>query len=264
MKNVSFVKYQGAGNDFIFINAYNHPVLLSASEIEFLCDRHFGIGADGLIILTRDDEADFFMHYYNSDGQESTMCGNGGRCAVHFAQTEGIIGKSTRFKAVDGWHDGQCFDANQVEISMIDVDSLQHHTQGTFVNTGSPHLIIESVDVSSEDVLGMGRKNRLDESIHPGGCNVNFVQTLADGVLKIRTYERGVEDETLACGTGVTAAALASLKGKPAGDYTIALQAKGGNLQVSCHFQPALHPIFTHIRLHGPAQPVFKGLIQLR
>lgn len=264
MKNVSFVKYQGAGNDFIFINAFNHPVLLSASEIEFLCDRHFGIGADGLIILTGDDEADFYMHYYNSDGQESTMCGNGGRCAVHFAHSEGIIGGSTRFKAMDGWHDGLCLDGNQVEISMIDVDSLQQHRQGVFLNTGSPHLIIESVDVSTEDVLGKGRKNRLDESIHPGGCNVNFVQTLANGVLKIRTYERGVEDETLACGTGVTAAALASLMGKPAGDYTLTIQASGGTLQVSCFFQPDSHPIFSNVRLRGPAQPVFKGQIPLR
>lgn len=264
MKTIAFEKYQGAGNDFIFINAFDHPVLLSDSEIEFLCDRHFGIGADGLIMLIKDDEADFFMHYYNSDGQESTMCGNGGRCAVHFAHAEGIIDTETRFRAIDGWHDGKCFDANQVEISMIDVDSLQQHTQGVFLNTGSPHLIIESVDVSTEDVLGMGRKNRLDESIHPGGCNVNFVQILADGSLKIRTYERGVEDETLACGTGVTAAALASLIGKPAGEYTLTLQAKGGTLLVSCHFQPDKHPVFSHIRLRGPAQPVFKGIITLR
>lgn len=251
-----FFKYQGTGNDFVMIDNREGGFDDSIENVEFLCHRRFGIGADGLILIENTEEFDFKMRYFNADGKEGSMCGNGGRCAVMFASDLGIFEKNTSFIAVDGPHHATVSD-NIVSLGMTDVEGILDETIGYFLNTGSPHLVIFKEDLDNLDVKTQGAAIRYsDYWVGRGGVNVNFVEILDNENIKVRTYERGVEDETYSCGTGVTAAAIASseMKGLL---QKINIQTLGGKLQVS--FEKGQG--FSEILLNGPAAFVFEGQV---
>jgi len=253
---INFFKYQGAGNDFILID--NRTLWFddkNGSLIRFLCDRRFGVGADGLMLLQNDPGYDFRMRYFNSDGQEASMCGNGGRCMVAFARKLNLIQDQTSFMAVDGFHEATLGSDGQVTLKMMDVAIIEKISEDYFLDTGSPHYVIFRDSLEGLDVVAEGRKIRYNERFRETGTNVNFVQ-LKNGKLTVYTYERGVEDETLACGTGITAAALcAALKtGNQKGIFQVT--AKGGKLSVS--FEKKGEG-FRNIWLKGPAEFVFEG-----
>ena len=258
---MEFYKYQGTGNDFILID----DSLFSFPEEDYgfvkaLCDRRFGIGADGLMLLRKHPNYDFEMIYYNSDGNKSTMCGNGGRCIVAFSHFRGWIADKARFLAVDGPHSAELND-NQVTLSMIDVKSVQEHKEGIYLDTGSPHLVKFIQDAEALDVKREGHTIRYSLQYAPAGTNVNFVEQISPEEITVRTYERGVEDETLSCGTGVVASAIASfLRTNDAGISSSAsynVNTPGGKLivQFSYNFQKQE---FTDVRLIGPAEQVFQ------
>jgi diaminopimelate epimerase len=256
---VPFYKYQGTGNDFVLID--NRTNLFDRERRDLvakLCHRRFGIGADGFILLQNKDGYDFEMVYYNADGNESTMCGNGGRCIVQFAYDLGVIGAQTRFLAVDGPHDAQVKEG-MVHLHMIDVSKITDYGDGTFfLNTGSPHFIRKVEKIDQFSVFEEGKKIRYSDRFQPGGTNVNFME-FVDGRLFVRTYERGVEDETYSCGTGVTAAAIvASLLGA---STPVAIKTLGGDLEVS--FTKHDNQRYTEVYLCGPAKQVFKGEIEI-
>ncbi len=230
----------------------------SPLRIEALCDRHFGIGADGLIILESSDLADFRMSYYNSDGLPGSMCGNGGRCTALFAKRSGWTAGDCRFEAADGLHRAFLLPGDEVKLEMHDVISIQKINEGYVLDTGSPHLVIFVDDVEQVDVFTLGREFRSD-SRFVNGTNVNFVQKTGNGIF-VRTYERGVENETLSCGTGVTAAAMATFLSDENFGYPVAVKTRGGNLQVE--FNPSLkRDKFTGVYLTGPVAEVFEGVI---
>lgn len=257
-----FYKYHGAGNDFILLDQRDQELLDPADQpkIEFLCHRHFGIGADGLIFLEapRTLGADFYMRYMNADGREGSMCGNGARCIVAFAYHLGIIDKGTRFEAIDGWHEAHTDQGDWVELKMADVLMPEVLPDGYFLDTGSPHHVTFVEGLKEVDVFREGKAIRYDERYRGVGTNVNFVEVLG-GQLHIRTYERGVENETLACGTGVTAAALVySSRAEAPQKGEVAVKALGGDLRVRYERGAAG---FTDVWLCGPAQKVFEGAI---
>jgi diaminopimelate epimerase len=262
---VEFFKYQGTGNDFILIDnrSLHWSNVLSAEIIAKLCDRRFGIGADGLMLLQPSDTFDFEMIYMNADGKESSMCGNGGRCIVAFAQYLGIIkNNTTTFKAIDGDHHA-VIEANQtVRLGMSSVNHIERRGGAYYLNTGSPHYVVFVDEVDKVDVLQEGRKIRYNDEFAEHGTNVNFVQILNESLLKVRTYERGVEAETFSCGTGVTAAAIAAdLKMNCAND-SFAIKTLGGDLEVS--YQNMNHgEFYTNITLAGATQLVFTGEIDI-
>jgi len=259
MKIISFNKYQGAGNDFIIIdNRDGHFNPSDSKLINTLCDRRFGIGADGLILVSGHKDSDFEMKYFNSDGKLGSMCGNGGRCTAHFALKEGIAGKEQKFLAFDGIHEAY-INNNQVRLQMTNVSEYKIVDNNYFLNTGSPHYVVFREDVNSIDVNREGKELRWSPKFAPGGTNVNFVQMVKDG-LYLRTFERGVEEETLACGTGVTASAIASaLKGHfDAGSVNV--HARGGDLKVEFRISNGK---VTNIWLTGPATFVFEGKIRV-
>lgn len=254
--NTPFVKYQGTGNDFIIIDA--REGIPSGMDVASLCNRHFGIGADGFMYLTRESGFDFGMVYYNSDGKVSSMCGNGGRCIAHFAHSLGIgnMGK-LHFLAVDGPHDAIVFD-HSVSLQMMDVQSWEIRDANTVItNTGSPHYVhFTEIHPKDRDLLEFAQKIRYGEEFAAVGINVNLVSVESDG-LTMRTYERGVENETLSCGTGVTAAALSHhLLHKTQGP--IKVKTPGGILSVSFEYG---NEGFKNVWLEGPAEKVFSGLI---
>ena len=259
---LSFYKYQGTGNDFVMVD--NRKKLMSKNNtklVEHLCDRKFGIGADGLILLEEEDDAsaDFRMVYFNSDGKQSSMCGNGGRCIIAFAKFLGIIDNSCSFTAIDGIHEGIIGEDGQVGLKMNDVEDIFKSSDYSFLDTGSPHHVIFSDEIAGLDVNKEGSAIRYSELYkQQGGSNVNFVEVLNESALRIRTYERGVEDETLSCGTGATAAAIAAFSSGAITTETVQLQTEGGKLQVK--FRPKDNG-FSHIWLLGPALQVFKGEI---
>lgn len=258
--NIPFSKYQGAGNDFILIDNRERKYSLTTEQIAFLCDRHFGIGADGLMLLQNAEKTDFEMVYYNADGNESTMCGNGGRCIAAFALKLGITGREMTFIAVDGLHHAVINKDNLVNLQMQDVEVISFYEDGTVImNTGSPHFIRWVQDVARVDVFKEGKSIRNEGRFQPKGINVNFVERSGDKIF-IRTYERGVEDETLACGTGVTAAAIASVERKE-GDFKIEVKAEGGDLTVS--FTKDSTTSAKNVVLIGPAKFVFDGNIEI-
>ncbi len=258
--NVKFVKYQGAGNDFILIDNRNFQVKeLKTETIKFLCDRHFGIGADGLMLLNTHKKYDFEMDYYNSDGSGSTMCGNGGRCIVAFAKRIGIISDYTRFLASDGLHEAFIDNADIVKLKMTDVIEIQQNEDSFFINTGAPHHVEFDNDLFRMDVYAKGKEIRYSEKYRKEGTNVNFVQIINNG-LKIRTYERGVENETLACGTGAVASAIAYCQKFNLSASTIKVKVLGGELEVSFNKK---NNEFTDVFLSGPAKFVFMGEIEL-
>lgn len=263
MTKVPFVKYHGAGNDFILIDDRegHWGEAIDEAWIEKVCHRRFGIGADGLILLQSSREgSDFFMKYYNSDGRTSTFCGNGGRCLVAFASTLGIRPVIYHFLGTDGPHEAQMRDG-LVELGMIDVDEIQRVDQDTYVLfTGSPHYVKFVDDIDTLDVKREGRIIRNSPEFVKEGINVNFVRSLGPTEINIRTYERGVEDETMACGTGVVAAALANAVYHDSSSSFCEVYAKGGELKVE--FQRMAEQSFNNIKLIGPAVEVFRGEIE--
>jgi diaminopimelate epimerase len=258
---IAFTKYQGAGNDFIIVDNRNGDLKLTTTQIAFLCDRRFGIGADGLMFVEKSSTASFRMVYYNADGRESTMCGNGGRCIAAFAHDRHIAGTTMHFDAVDGVHEARILEGTTIALHMQDVNEIQVFDNYTFLNTGSPHVVMEVQNIETYNVFQKGRDIRYSDSfVNIGGTNVNFIERRDDDVIQIRTYERGVEDETLACGTGVTAAAIMSV-GDAIGDFDIPVQARGGLLSVQ--FSKTNADKAHGIILSGPATKVFEGQIQL-
>lgn len=255
---MKFYKYQGTGNDFVMIddreNRFDDQDLGLVSK---LCDRRFGIGADGLILIRNHPQYNFEMIYFNADGSQS-MCGNGARCAVAFAGFLGIIGEKTHFLAIDGDHEA-VVKGDLVELKMGNVSGIDQGKTDCFINTGSPHHIRFVDKIEEYPVVEEGRKIRYDEHYSPGGTNVNFIQQIGPDQIFVRTYERGVEDETLSCGTGVTAAAIAFAQDKDAA--TVKIKTRGGNLSV--RFRKKADGNREDIWLIGPAQQVFAGQIDL-
>lgn len=255
---ILFSKYQGAGNDFVLIN--DSDCLFPDKNVELIskiCDRRFGVGADGLILLRPSLEKDFTMMYFNSDGYEGTMCGNGGRCVVAFAKDCGCISKNINisFDAIDGVHNAEILPSGDILLKMIDVDSVVDKLGGYLVETGSTHHVEYATSIDDVDLLRDAGIIRTHREYSPLGCNVNYVEDLGGGSLAIRTYERGVEAETLACGTGAVAAAIVHHHcGHVFFKYHI--KAKGGNLFVSFVYTDKG---YTNIYLEGPAKFVFKG-----
>ncbi|GAB4496872.1 MAG: diaminopimelate epimerase [Saprospiraceae bacterium] len=260
---MKFWKYQGAGNDFVMLDQREHRWLAreNTDKIAQLCDRRFGIGADGLILLENRPGFDFEMIYFNADGRESTMCGNGGRCIAAFARQLGIIREHGHFWAIDGPHEAKLGQGVWVELKMGDVQNIDRQGDVFILNTGSPHYVRFVKDIQNLDMVQEGRAVRYSEQFKKEGINVNLVRANDDGSLDIRTYERGVEDETLACGTGVTAAAIASYlyRGLTVNQTEIPVHARGGNLAV--RFKADANGVFSDIWLCGPAEKVFEGKI---
>ncbi len=258
---LNFSKYQGTGNDFILIdNLSGEFDKLEIPQIQYLCDRKFGIGADGLIKINKSEIADFEVEYFNSDGSKS-FCGNGGRCAVAFARKINLIENSTTFDAIDGIHTAY-FQDKDVCLKMIDVHEIQTHDTDYELYTGSPHYVKFVENALDVDVLKEGRKIRYAPDYNDEGINVNFVEVLNQSELEIVTYERGVENETLSCGTGITASAIAySIKTQLNGFQEIKIHTKGGKLNVK--FNKTSKNSFEEVFLIGPAQFVFEGIIDL-
>lgn len=255
-----FYKYQGTGNDFVMID--NRSLDFPKKDTELvakICDRRFGIGGDGLILLEPSEKTDFTMVYYNSDGNESSMCGNGGRCLVAFAKQLGIIEEHTRFDAVDGLHEATIKN-DIVSLRMIDIEAVQQFEKHTFIDTGSPHHVEFREDVNNIDVKSEGSIIRNGAPYFETGTNVNFATQINDNSFKVRTFERGVEDETLACGTGVTAVALAAFNDKLTSSNTIKLEVMGGDLEVSFKEKDGS---YSEVYLTGPAAFVFEGNIAI-
>ena len=254
---INFYKYQGAGNDFILID--NRQQLFKNNKEQLaqqLCKRRFGIGSDGLIFIENDTDSDFLIDFLNPDGSRS-FCGNGSRCAVKFAHYLGVFKEQhTTFKAIDGIHKAQLVN-DLVKIEMKDVQSIQQIDKDFFINTGSPHYIKYFKNINQLDLIKLGQTIRYSDTYKNEGTNVNAVEKIAPHHIKVRTYERGVENETLACGTGVTACALSYALLNQLKNNTIKVDAVGGQLEVSFTQQP--NGNFTNIWLTGPAQFVFKG-----
>jgi len=251
-----FYKYHGTGNDFVMIdNRQGHFDKKDTKHIALLCDRHFGIGADGLILLEDHNAVDFKMVYFNADGNESTMCGNGGRCLTAFAKHLKIINTKATFEAIDGMHHA-IIDGSNIKLQMQDVAHVEKHFNHIFLDTGSPHHVQLENNLTDLDIKGVGSKIRFSSPYNKVGSNVNFVSKLSENRFAVRTYERGVEDETLSCGTGVTAVALAMHYSGVTSKNHIHLETPGGNLQVSFDKK---NEGYENIWLIGPAVQVFKG-----
>lgn len=259
--NITFYKYHGTGNDFVIIdNRDNQYDFLTPKQVKYLCNRRFGIGADGLMLLKHRDGYDFEMVYYNADGNPSTMCGNGGRCLVKFANQVGIHKYTYRFFAIDGDHDAEIDNNNIIRLKMKDVSTIDEHANFTVLDTGSPHYIKFTNDVLQTDVVQAGKAIRNSAPYAAEGINVNFVETTGQDSIFVRTYERGVEDETMSCGTGVTAAALMSAH-NDRGFNRVEVKTPGGHLSVE--YNKTGDSSFEDIWLCGPATFVFKGELEL-
>lgn len=259
-----FFKYEGAGNDFLLFDGRDREFDPQPQLIEALCHRRFGIGADGAMILGNDPQAEFSMRYYNSDGFPATMCGNGGRCIALFAEHLGIGGPVKTFRAIDGLHtaqllrlDGPC---GTVRLQLCDVQDVRLAENYALLDTGSPHYVEWVADTDKIDVVRRGRSIRNTPAITgPHGANVNFVQPLGPGRIRVRTYERGVENETYACGTGAAAAAIATAsRGDHSMDFVV--EVPGGTLRVQ--FDRSPEGGFRHVYLTGEARQVFSGTFE--
>ncbi len=259
---VKFYKYHGAGNDFIIIDDRGEPIKLSADQVAALCHRRYGVGADGLILFQDFPPYDFRMKYYNSNGWEGSMCGNGGRCVIQFALDLRLISTNATFMASDGAHSAQCI-GNEIKLQMQDAPKIELVDGNFFVNTGSPHVVIP-VESPLKDypVVVEGRSVRKSSYWGgQGGTNVNFVKLIDNRTVEVRTYERGVEDETFSCGTGAVATALTanSLYSMPS---PVSMETKGGKLTV--YFERKSDGTFTDIYLLGPAKRVFTGIVEIK
>lgn len=259
-----FDKYQGTGNDFIVVNDREGSLHLAADVIQQLCDRRFGIGADGFIAIRRHPGYDFEMMYANSDGRESTMCGNGGRCAVAFAKKWGYFnGPVAIFKAIDGRHHAQMLSEVEVSLGMNEVAAIVEENGGLRLDTGSPHFVgfEEGLPGPATDFASWARSVRMSAPYREAGINVNLVVPRGQGSLQMRTYERGVEGETLSCGTGAVAAAVAMHHRAKwgAGTYSIEINTPGGKLKVGFIYDKT----YGNVVLRGPAIHVFSGEIHI-
>lgn len=258
---ISFYKYQGTGNDFVILDNRNQAYDdLTQKQAKQLCDRRFGIGADGLMLLNLEAGYDFKMAYYNADGNLSSMCGNGGRCLVKFASDMGIHKLTYKFIAVDGEHVAEIENDKIVRLKMQDVEKVERHSTYVVLNTGSPHYVKFINDLAAYDVVEAGRSIRYNNHFSEEGINVNFVETTDEDGIFVRTYERGVEDETHSCGTGVTAASLMSAHNER-GFNRVEVRTRGGYLSVEFYKESDDH--FTNIWLCGPATFVYKGEIEI-
>jgi len=260
--SIHFYKYQGAGNDFILID--NRDLSFKATNYKAvlqLCDRRFGIGGDGLMLLQNHPDYDFEMLYFNADGHPGSMCGNGGRCIVAFAKHLGIIGQETDFLAVDGHHYAKTTEnGDWVDLQMIDIDSISKDGEAFVLNTGSPHYVLQMEGLQDFDVYQHGKAIRNNETYKEKGINVNFVEDKGDHLF-VRTFERGVEDETYACGTGVTAVALSLAQQKQqSGHVETPVKVLGGDLKITFDYNGKQ---FTNVFLCGPAKQVFEGEISI-
>lgn len=256
---VNFFKYQGTGNDFVMIDNRNNIFDKNDTKrIAFLCDRRFGVGADGLILLENHNQLDFKMIYFNADGNESSMCGNGGRCIVALAKYLGIITDKVTFEAIDGLHIATIED-DVVKLQMQDVATIEKHSKHVFLDTGSPHHVQRQDKLDDLDIKLQGSKIRYGKPYCEVGSNVNFVNKISEDSFAVRTYERGVEDETLSCGTGVVAVALAMHYIGETEKILVTLHTKGGQLKVSFNKKGEL---YSDIWLIGSAIQVFKGQIE--
>jgi len=253
-----FFKYQATGNDFVIVDNREGKFSLSVDEIKRICDRKFGVGADGLMLIEQHPSFDFNLIYYNADGSPS-LCGNGSRAAVVTASALGMINGKAKFNAYDGAHEAQLLPNGHVRLKMNDVREIKNSGDGVFLNTGSPHFIKWVSEVNNYSVFEEGKKIRYSEVFKPAGTNVNFVEPLKDNTIFVRTYERGVENETLSCGTGVTAAALAASSKNYVSPVTV--NTLGG--QLSVEFKVSHDGSFTDIFLIGPAKMVFQGVLEL-
>lgn len=252
---LDFYKYQGTGNDFIMINCLRQRIHLSASQIQQLCNRKTGIGSDGVIFLRPSVEHDFYMDFYNPDGSQS-FCGNGARCSVAFAKHMGLIRVHASFEAIDGVH-AAFIEENVVTLDMKNVQHIEQLNESDyFLDTGSPHFV--HVTDEELDIVKYGRAVRYSEKYKINGVNVNTLYAFGSG-FNVSTYERGVEDETLSCGTGVTACGLvAMLINESLSEVNIFT--KGGRLKVVAEKDGVG---FTSIKLIGPAKYVFHGSIEI-
>lgn len=263
MKKIPFYKYEGTGNDFVMVDQRQEHYLTRQDTklVSQICDRRFGIGADGLILLQKVDGYDFEMVYFNSDGRESSMCGNGGRCIAAFANFLGAAGDHCRFLAIDGPHEATVND-DWVELKMADVKEVEMGDGSFVLNTGSPHYVVFVEDLSDMNIVDSGQVIRYSDRFRKDGINVNFVEKTAEGI-EVATYERGVEDETFSCGTGVTAAAISFLLANPdSKSNEIPIKTKGGNLKVRLIRKK--EGGFENIWLCGPAKQVFSGEYYLK
>lgn len=257
---LQFFKYQGTGNDFVMIDNRTQFFPKNTQLINKLCDRRFGIGGDGLILLEEDTNTDFKMVYYNSDGNESSMCGNGGRSIVAFAKKLGIINSETTFMAIDGEHFATIDSTETVALQMKNVDEIFLKENYVFMNTGSPHHVQLVSDLKNFDVKNTGAQIRHSDLYGNVGSNVNFVEQINPETFAVRTYERGVEDETLSCGTGVTAVALAMFATGKTESKKVHLNVEGGSLTVKFEGE---NNHFSNVFLIGPATFVFSGVIEI-
>ena len=259
---LSFYKYQGTGNDFVIID--NRSLQFPKNDTKLvarLCDRKFGVGADGLMLLENAESEvdDFTMVYYNADGNLSSMCGNGGRCLVAFASYLGIASGKTSFMAVDGRHVAELKEG-LVHLQMQDVTTIDIRDSHLFLDTGSPHHVQYVEQLDSYAVVEEGARIRYGTPYGKEGANVNFVEALTSDIFSVRTYERGVENETLSCGTGVTAVAIAAHASGKTKKTRITLQTPGGELSVRFKNE---NSVYSNIWLIGPAVRVFSGQIDV-
>ena len=259
--NIIFYKYQGTGNDFVVLDNRTGKYRLTNDQVRRLCDRRFGIGSDGLMMLNEKSGYDFEMKYYNADGKEGSMCGNGARCIVKFAYHLGIHKERYKFIAYDGEHEAEIDTDGIISLKMNDVNHVRKFHSDYILNTGSPHYIKMVTDVMDLDVYKKGHEIRYSKEFEQEGINVNFVEQMdeADKIF-VRTYERGVEDETLSCGTGVTAAALVCWHNEN-GFNEVEVRTTGGLLSVE--FDKINDSGFTNIWLCGPAEKVFEGTVEI-
>jgi diaminopimelate epimerase len=259
---IKFYKYQGTGNDFVILdNRKKEYTFLNTSTIHSLCDRRYGVGGDGLMLLNEKNGYDFEMKYYNADGNESSMCGNGGRCLVKFAYNLGIHRSVYKFLAIDGEHEAEIDTDETVSIKMKDVDNVKKFKGDHLLDTGSPHYVKIVNDVMNFDVYKKGYEIRYSKDFEKEGINVNFVEQLSEeDKIIVRTYERGVEDETFSCGTGVAAAALVCYHNEN-GFNEVEVKTLGGALSVE--YDRIDDGKYTNIWLSGPAEKVFEGVIRL-
>jgi diaminopimelate epimerase len=257
---IQFSKYQGTGNDFVIIDNRDGSITLSNAQIAFLCDRRFGVGSDGLIVLGTAAGYDFLMAYYNADGTEGSMCGNGARCLVQFAHDHGIVKEKYFFIAIDGPHEATIEKNGWIHLKMSDVNAVEVGDHFFVTNTGSPHYVQLVNGVESFDVVTAGKAIRYNERFKAEGVNVNFIE-FHDDHLFVRTYERGVENETYSCGTGVTASAITTHLNK-LGEHRVSIKTIGGALAVSFNNQGGGH--FNHIWLQGPGTFVYSASINLK
>ena len=258
---LTFYKYQGTGNDFVMVDNRSHKISKNDTKlINHLCDRKFGIGADGLILLenSEDPKDDFKMVYFNADGNESSMCGNGGRCLVAFASFLNIVKNTARFTAIDGPHEATIKDGI-VSLKMQDVEKVVTNEDFLFLDTGSPHHVAFAENIGLKDIKKEGAAIRYSARYGKDGTNVNFVEPVTGNSFSVRTYERGVEDETLSCGTGVTAVAIAAYESGKTSAEEVKLITMGGELSVN--FKKTENG-YSDVWLSGPAVQVFKGEIE--